>query len=287
MQITQNIHALKILFKVPVSSEISIDRFAFVYLVFGNKIHLIDSGVAGSQSIIWDYIKKQGRDPEEVSSLILTHSHPDHIGSGQSIKHRTNCTVFAHKLEQDWIEDTDRQFKDRPVPGFQTLVEGPVAVDQFLDQGDIMELENGLSCKIFHTPGHSKGSISVLFEDEKTLITADALIYPGDLPIYENIDACAASIKKLQRIDQAHHLLSSWEDPIQGRKKIIGRMDESLAYLKRIHTAVMNNRSADTPQDLMDLCRKTVSELGLPPFAAMPLVAKAFASSLTARTMAC
>lgn len=286
MQITQNIHAIKILFKVPVSPEISIDRFAFVYLVFGNKIHMIDSGVAGSQSIICDYIKKQGRQPEEVSSLILTHSHPDHIGSGKRVKRRTNCTVFAHKLEQDWIEDTDRQFKDRPVPGFQTLVEGSVAVDHFLDEGDIIELENGLSCKIFHTPGHSKGSISVLFEDEKTLITADALIYPGDLPIYDDIDACAASIKKLQRIDHIHHLLSSWEDPIHGPKKIIKRMDESLAYLKRIHTAVMNNQSVDNPQNMMDLCRKAVSELGLPPFAAMPLVARAFASSLTAKTMA-
>jgi hypothetical protein len=30
----------------------------------------------------------------------------------------------------------------------------------------------------------------------------------------------------------------------------------------------------------MELCQKVVSELGLPPFAAIPLVAKAFASSL-------
>jgi hypothetical protein len=32
----------------------------------------------------------------------------------------------------------------------------------------------------------------------------------------------------------------------------------------------------------MELCKKVVSELGLPPFAANPLVAKAFASSLAA-----
>jgi len=282
MQVTERIHAIKISFKVPISPAMSIDRFAFVYIVFGDKIHLIDSGVAGSESIIWEYIRKQGREPKEVSSLILTHSHPDHLGSAKSEKSRTDCTVFAHKLEQEWIEDTEQQFKDRPVPGFQTLVEGPVVVDRFLNGGDILELEKGLSCKIIHTPGHSKGSISLLFEDEKTLLTADALAYPGDLPIYEDIASCLASIKMLQQVDNAENLLSSWEDPIQGQGKIIKRMHESIAYLERIHNAVMNNSSKYKQQNIMELCKKVVSELGLPSYAAMPLVAKALASSLVA-----
>ncbi|MBU1987104.1 MAG: MBL fold metallo-hydrolase, partial [Proteobacteria bacterium] len=279
---TERIHAIKIPFKIPVSQEISIDRFAFVYLVFGDKIHLIDSGVAGTEATIWEYIKEHGRDTKEVSSLILTHSHPDHIGSAKSIKSQTDCTVFAHKLEQEWIEDTEQQFKDRPVPGFQTLVEGPVVVDRFLAGGEILELEKGLSCKIIHTPGHSKGSISLLFEDEKTLFTADALAYPGDLPIYEDIFSCLASIRILQQVENVENLLSSWEEPIQGQEKIIKRMNESIAYLERIHTAVMNNSPVDKQQNSMELCQKVVSELGLPPFAAMPLVAKALASSLVA-----
>lgn len=282
MQVTERIHAIKIPFKIPVSPEISIDRFAFVYLVFGDKIHLIDSGVAGTESTIWEYIKEQGRDPKEVSSLILTHSHPDHIGSAKSVKSQTDCTVFAHKLEQEWIENTEQQFKDRPVPGFQTLVEGPVVVDHFLAGGEFLELEKGLACKIIHTPGHSKGSISLSFEDEKTLFTADALVYPGDLPIYEDIFSCLASIKILQHIENVENLLSSWENPIQGQEKIIKRMNESIAYLERIHTAVMKNSLVDKQQNSMELCQKVVNELGLPPFAAMPLVAKALASSLVA-----
>lgn len=282
MQITERIHAIKIPFKVPITPEISIDRFAFVYLVFGDKIHLIDSGVAGAESIIWEYIKEQGRETKEVSSLILTHSHPDHIGSAKSVKSQTDCTVFAHKLEQEWIEDTEQQFKDRPAPGFKTLVEGPIVVDHFLTGGEILELENSLSCKIFHTPGHSRGSISLLFEDEKTLITADALIYPGDLPIYEDISSCLVSIKILQQIDNVEKLLSSWEDPIQGKEKINKRINESIVYLGRIHTAVMNNNPIGNQQNSMELCKQVVTELGLPPFAAMPLVANAFASSIVA-----
>lgn len=127
------------------------------------------------------------REPKEVSTLILTHSHPDHIGAAKSIQSQTGCTIYAHKHEQDWIEDTEQQFNDRPVPGFQTLVEGPVEVDNLVAGGEILELEKNIICKIIHTPGHSKGAISLLFEEEKSLFTADALVFPGDLPIYEDI----------------------------------------------------------------------------------------------------
>ena len=85
MQITEHIHALKIPFKVPVSQKVSLDRFAYVYLVFGDKIHLIDSGVAGAAKAILAYIKEHGKEPEDIASLILTHSHPDHIGAAKSI----------------------------------------------------------------------------------------------------------------------------------------------------------------------------------------------------------
>jgi len=283
MQITPRIHALKIPFKVPLSAEKSLDRFAFVYLLFGDSIHLIDSGVAGAAGAIWDYIKQQGRDPQEVSSLILTHSHPDHLGAAKSLKAQTGCTIFAHKNEQDWIEDTEKQYQDRPVPGFHTLVEGAVEVDVLVEDGELLELEKDLRCQIIHTPGHSRGSISLFFEEESALFTGDTLILPGDLPIYEDISQCFASIKRLQKIQNLDCLFSSWEPPMQGRQPIRQRMDESLSYLDRIHAAVINSSQGAEGQSGMELCQKAVAELGLPPFAAMPLVARAFESSLKMR----
>ena len=58
---TKRIHALKIPFKIPVSPEMAVDRFASVYLILGDKIHLIDSGVAGAEAAIWEYIKEPNR----------------------------------------------------------------------------------------------------------------------------------------------------------------------------------------------------------------------------------
>jgi hydroxyacylglutathione hydrolase len=281
MQITKHIHALEIPFKIPIAPGKQIDRAAYVFLVFGETITLIDSGVAGAHLPIFDYIRKNGRNPTEVSMLILSHAHPDHIGAAKAIKEAVGCMVAAHSGEKPWIEDTEGQFKDRPVPGFHVLVGGPVAVDRLLDDGDTVNFGIDLNATVIHTPGHSKGSISLIFESEKALFSGDAVPLPNDLPIYENIVDVVASLRKLRAYKNAETLLSSWEDPIRGRENIEKRIDAGFLYLRRIHESVLKARH-DGKENLMELCRQVVVELGLPPFAAMPLVAKAFASSIEA-----
>lgn len=112
MQVSEHIHALRIPFKVPVSPDKVIDRDVYAYLVFGDKITIIDSGVKGAETILFDYIKKKGRDPKEISMVILSHSHPDHVGSVKAIREATQCLVAAHSGEKEWIEDTEKQWRE-------------------------------------------------------------------------------------------------------------------------------------------------------------------------------
>jgi hydroxyacylglutathione hydrolase len=46
-----------------------------------------------------------------------------------------------------------------------------------------------------------------------------------------------------------------------------------------LHESVLKTREQGK-EDPMELCRQVIAELGLPPFAANPLTARAFASSL-------
>lgn len=103
MQITKHIHAIKIPFHVKTDSE-KLERFVYSYLVCGEKICLIDSGVSSSDELIFDYMDKIGLKESDISLMILTHSHPDHIGSAKSIKDKSGCKVMAHINEKIWIE---------------------------------------------------------------------------------------------------------------------------------------------------------------------------------------
>jgi glyoxylase-like metal-dependent hydrolase (beta-lactamase superfamily II) len=167
MQITKHIHAIKIPFQIAIAPGIKVDRFVYMYLIYGKKIYLIDSGVANSEKMIFDYIRKTGRNREDISLIILTHSHPDHIGAAHEIKRATGCTVSAHHGERSWIEEVELQYREGPVPGFHSLVGGSVMIDRILENGDILDLD-GIRLEVFHTPG---GSISLLLPEDRALFT--------------------------------------------------------------------------------------------------------------------
>jgi metal-dependent hydrolase (beta-lactamase superfamily II) len=116
-----------------------------LYLIYGKKIYLIDTGVATSEKIIFDYIRKTGRNPEDISLIILTHSHPDHIGAAHEIKRATGSTIAAHHGERSWIEDVELQHRERPVPCFHSLVGGSVMIDRILENGDIQHIHEAVT----------------------------------------------------------------------------------------------------------------------------------------------
>lgn len=280
MRITEKIHALKIPFQVPIAPGTQLDRFVYVYLLLGETITLLDSGVAGAEQAIFDYILSQGRKPAEIARIILSHSHPDHIGAAAAIKAAAGCQIWAHAAEKDWIENPEQQFQARPVPGFHGLVDGAVAVDRLLADGEILDLGRELECQIIHTPGHSRGSISLYFRQQSVLFSGDAILLPNDLPTYEDMGASIASINKLAEYRTATILLSSWEEPLRGQAAIDRRIKESLAYLRNIDRTV-REVSGQGITDRAELCRHVVNRLGLPPLAANPLTARALSSSLT------
>lgn len=283
MKITDHVHALKIPFQLTIRPGVSIPRFVYAYLIYGKEeVWLVDAGVAGSEVAIFDYLKSTGRRPEEISLIIQTHSHPDHIGATKAVQEATGCTVAAHADERAWIEDVELQCRERPVPGFQTLVGGSVKVDRTLTDGQVLHLDNGLALEVLHTPGHSKGSIALWRPDEKVLICGDAVPLPGAIPIYEDAVESARSLRKLSRIEGVAVLLSSWDEPRRPpeAQTLLAR---SADYLRRIDQVVLQSVEPGSTPDPMDLCRRVLAALELPEAAASPLVARTFLAHLKSR----
>ena len=280
MQIRKQIHAIKIPFQVKTELGV-LDRFVYSYLIHGENVCLIDSGVVSSEGVIFDYMEKIGLKPEDISLMILTHSHPDHIGSAKSIKAKSGCKIAAHSGEIPWIEDVELQAKERPVPNFHLLVEGSVNVDKILEDGTVLDLGENISLNVIHTPGHSKGSISILIE-EGVLITGDVIPLKGDLPIYEDIETSINSIKKLRTIPGIETILASWDDPQEG-DNVYQIMDDALDYLQNIHESVIKINKINPSLEPIEFCKMVLNDLGIPEVAANPIVAQSFQANLNVK----
>ena len=71
-------------------------RCSRVYLIEGETLALVDTGLLGGARKVEDYIRSIGRRPEDLELVLMTHSHPDHtIGAGAIVK-RTGAKLVAH-----------------------------------------------------------------------------------------------------------------------------------------------------------------------------------------------
>lgn len=278
MKITKQIHLLNSPFVIPIAPGREVNRFVNIYIIEGEKIHLIDSGTAASFPIIESYLAGIGRSISEVASIFLTHSHPDHIGSARQIKEVSGCTVYAHPAEKDWIEDTALQFSQRPVPGFPKLVGGSVAVDFEVVEGQVISPDSGITLKCLHTPGHSAGSVCYYFEEEKVLFSGDAVLLPGELPIFENVADYFSSIQKIRETEPAW-ILSAWDSP-RVNEEIPQLLEKSSQYILKIQEAAKAVASTGVDTSSMEFCKAVATRLGLPEFLANPLLLKSFRACL-------
>lgn len=282
MAIAPSVQALKLNFTIPIAPGVTLDRFVYCYLIFGETITLIDSGVAGCGTEIVEAIRAAGRDPREIREIILTHAHPDHLGGAWAIQRATGCTIAAHTADRAWIEDLDLQHRERPVPGFESLISGPITIDRELQDGDSIVPDasgDGVTeMTVIHTPGHSPGSISLFMEDTGILFSGDSIPVQGGFPIYDDPHASVASIKRLRELEGVNILFPAWDLPAEGSDAYL-KMDIGLAAIQRVHATVLAS-VAEGAIDPAAITDRTITTLSLQGQAPGPLVTRTIAGHL-------
>lgn len=279
MKITEKIHLLKLDFKITLSNEKKLPRFVNVLIIFGDKITLIDTGVKGCEGKIFSYIKENNRSISEIETIVLSHSHPDHIGSAAKIKELTNCEILAHEAEINWIGNIDLQNKERPVPGFFNLVDHSVNIDGTLHDGMLFQVDKDITLRMIHSPGHSKGSLNIYFVEDNILFTADSIPLKNDIPNYDNYFDLMKSLEKIKNDKDYDILLTSWTPPLTDKVEITKTIDEGFEYMLKLDKAVKETY-VGIEKEPFEFCSLAIKKLGLPPFLATPVVDKAFNSHL-------
>lgn len=237
MKITETIHAFKHHFHLALGENQYADRFVYSYILLGETICLIDAGVMGTAPLLLDYLKQIGRSPSEISLVLLTHAHPDHIGGCLAIKNTSSAFFCAHPADKPWIEDVGKQYRERPILNFFELVGGPVRVTRELKEGDTVSWQKGKTIRVLETPGHSLGSISFFFEEEGALFTGDAVPAAGTIPIYVDPKVSIQSIQKLAKVPRVKYMFSSWHEPISG-DQVQTTLKEGIRYIEKIDEIV-------------------------------------------------
>jgi glyoxylase-like metal-dependent hydrolase (beta-lactamase superfamily II) len=278
MKITETIHTFKHHFRLALGENQYADRFVYSYILVGEKICLIDAGVMATAPLLLDYLKGIGRSPSQISIVLLTHAHPDHIGGCLAIKNTSSAFFCAHPADKPWIEDVEKQYRERPILNFFDLVGGSVRVTRELREGNTVSWEKGKTIRVLETPGHSLGSISLFFEEEGSLFTGDAVPASGTIPIYVDPESSIQSIQKLKKVTGVKYLLSSWHEPILGNQ-INTAMDEGIQYIEKIDGIVTDLLKTMPPETSgEELSLRALERLGIKTNKVLPMVRTSFES---------
>lgn len=161
----------------------------------------------------------------EIEAILLTHAHFDHIGGVDVIRKRHGCPVYLHEAESDWLTT--------PAKNGSLLwpeVGGPIATDpaeEKLEHGQTLMLL-GQAFQVFHTPGHSPGSISFLAGND---------LFSGDVLFQNSVgrtDLPGGSTQELYR--SIHDILFTFDASVQvfpghGPHTTIGHEQEFNPYV--------------------------------------------------------
>jgi glyoxylase-like metal-dependent hydrolase (beta-lactamase superfamily II) len=148
------------------------------YLIFnGEKYILVDSG----RKYFWKRLKRNlevlGVNRNNLSALILTHTHFDHAENAANIKEQFGTKIIAHESEAGYLEAGDsplpagtvfytkwlmKTFRTKAQPMFRYR---PVTCD--VPVGDKFDLTPlGFNAYVLHVRGHTKGSIAIIVDNE-------------------------------------------------------------------------------------------------------------------------
>ncbi|KPA52282.1 MBL fold metallo-hydrolase [Photobacterium lucens] len=109
-----------------------------------------------------------------VTQLILTHGHLDHVGGTEPLAEALNVPVIGpHKDDVFWLQGLPRQSEMFGFP--MTEAFDPT---QWLEDGDEIKVGNQ-TLQVLHTPGHTPGHVVLFNDDAKIAFVGDVLFKGG------------------------------------------------------------------------------------------------------------
>lgn len=151
------------------------------FLVRGEGAILIDAGTPHQVGRFRTALQRLGVAPKDIRLIVLTHAHADHAGSLKEISALTGAPIAAHGSEHAWLEQGRSPLPPgvtawgKVIMGLMGLLgstEGypPVETGFVLNDEEFSLAAYGIPGSIVYTPGHTRGSVSVLLESGEAIV---------------------------------------------------------------------------------------------------------------------
>jgi len=202
MNLTPNLHAF-------LWNSTNVNNCNTYLIKTPDKNILIDPGLAPFFDHVARGLDQLNMSIKDIDLVICTHAHPDHIDAVHLFDPAT--TLFAMH-ETDWLlfREAASYLSDLNVDINR------FNPDFFLDEGELKVGEIVLD--VFHTPGHTPGSVTLYWKDAGALFTGDLIFKDGlgrtDLPGGDG-DQIKESISRVDSLG-AEWLLSGHGDVLSG-----------------------------------------------------------------------
>jgi hydroxyacylglutathione hydrolase len=164
---------------------------AHAWIVIGDAhVAVIDTGAPDRTEILRAGLNRAGLAPSDVSLVLHTHEHFDHVG-GNAIFPATTL-VGAHALAARKMAEGDR---------FVTMLETPLGRRPSLLLTDGAEIDlGGITLRALHSPGHTSGSTCFFEPDDGLLFSGDTLFSGGVLSYIAESGSLGDYISSLTRL---------------------------------------------------------------------------------------
>lgn len=189
-------------------NEILMDLF-FIERGFLNGNHfvyrsdspvLIDTGYISGFDETQELITRLGVNLPDISLIISTHTHCDHIGGNNRIQQKSGCDIALHKVGKYFMDSRDDwstwwRYYNQEAEFFKCT--------RSLEDGEIITL-GPHQFQVLYTPGHASDGIVLYNRREKILISADTL-WQTDMAVMtlrvEGSRALFHMLESLQKIE--------------------------------------------------------------------------------------
>lgn len=162
-----------------------------IFLLDGDHPSLFDGGFTCLSRLYANQVRRilGDRDP---GYCFVTHSHFDHLGAVSIFKkYFPDMKICAHEkvgdiLKRDTAVERIRMLNSAGAASvaeygfdaFDSEPFEPFSLDRCLEAGDEIPIADGLTVRVYHTPGHTRDCLSYYIPERKTLIASEALGIP-------------------------------------------------------------------------------------------------------------